>query len=102
MEPRVGWSTGGADELIGKVQQWRDAGATHLSVDTMGSGLRDRTSMLGHFDMWSYDDVVENKDAILARPVREMIMRALGVSRIAGDTDSAARDAYHRRAFRRD
>jgi hypothetical protein len=27
----------------------------------------DRGSMLTHFDLWSYDDVVLNKDAILAR-----------------------------------
>jgi probable F420-dependent oxidoreductase len=40
MEPRVRWGEGGADELIGKAQRWRDAGATHLSVDTMGSGER--------------------------------------------------------------
>jgi hypothetical protein len=26
---------------------------------------RDRGSMLSHFDLWSYDDVVQNKDAIL-------------------------------------
>jgi hypothetical protein len=28
---------------------------------------RDRDSMIGHFDLWSYDDVVENRDAILAQ-----------------------------------
>jgi hypothetical protein len=28
---------------------------------------RDRGSMLSHFDLWSYDDVVQNKDAILGR-----------------------------------
>jgi hypothetical protein len=28
---------------------------------------RDRDSMLGHFDLWSLDDVVQNKDAILDR-----------------------------------
>jgi hypothetical protein len=27
----------------------------------------DRGSMLGHFDLWSYEDVVQNKDAILTR-----------------------------------
>jgi hypothetical protein len=27
----------------------------------------DRGSMLSAFDLWSYDDVVQNKDAILAR-----------------------------------
>jgi hypothetical protein len=26
---------------------------------------RDRESMLGHFDLWSYDDVVANQDGIL-------------------------------------
>jgi hypothetical protein len=28
---------------------------------------RDRGSMLSHFDLWSYEDVVQNKDAILSR-----------------------------------
>ncbi len=28
---------------------------------------RDRGSMLSHFDLWSYEDVVQNKDAILGR-----------------------------------
>ncbi|MEA2412473.1 MAG: hypothetical protein QOC77_3034 [Thermoleophilaceae bacterium] len=40
--------------------------------------------------------------AILPRRAREPIMRALGVTRIAGDTDAEARRAYHRRAFGRD
>jgi len=39
MEPRVSWRAGGADELLENARQWRDAGATHLSVDTMGSEL---------------------------------------------------------------
>jgi hypothetical protein len=30
---------------------------------------RDRGSMLGHFDLWLYEDVVQNKDAILGRLV---------------------------------
>jgi hypothetical protein len=28
---------------------------------------RDRGSMLRYFDLWSYEDVVQNKDAILER-----------------------------------
>lgn len=40
--------------------------------------------------------------AVLPRPVREMLFRLLGVTRIAGDTDAAARADYHRRAFGRD
>jgi hypothetical protein len=39
MEQRDRWGTGGAEEPIGNARGWRDAGATHLSVDTMGSRL---------------------------------------------------------------
>jgi NAD(P)-dependent dehydrogenase (short-subunit alcohol dehydrogenase family) len=37
--------------------------------------------------------------AILPRGVRELMFRALGVTRIAGDTDAKARSDYHRKAF---
>jgi NAD(P)-dependent dehydrogenase (short-subunit alcohol dehydrogenase family) len=37
--------------------------------------------------------------AVLPRAVREVLLRALGVTRIAGDTDLDARRAYHRRSF---
>jgi short-subunit dehydrogenase len=37
--------------------------------------------------------------AILPRGVRELMYRALGVTRIAGDTDAEARSDYHRKAF---
>jgi NAD(P)-dependent dehydrogenase (short-subunit alcohol dehydrogenase family) len=40
--------------------------------------------------------------AILPRSMREAIMRAIGVTRIAGRYDAAARAAYHRRAFGRE
>jgi NAD(P)-dependent dehydrogenase (short-subunit alcohol dehydrogenase family) len=40
--------------------------------------------------------------AVLPRRVRETIMRAIGVTRIAGRYDAAARSGYHRRAFGRD
>jgi hypothetical protein len=39
---------------------------------------------------------------VLPRPARELLMRAVGVTRIAGDSDPDARRAYHRRAFGRD
>jgi probable F420-dependent oxidoreductase len=39
MEPRVSLGAGGREELVKSAQGWRDTGATHLSVDTMGSGL---------------------------------------------------------------
>ena len=40
--------------------------------------------------------------AILPRAVRDVLYRALGVTRIAGDTDQERRREYHRRAFGRD
>jgi probable F420-dependent oxidoreductase len=39
IEGRVGWSDGGGDKLAERVAQWRAAGATHLSINTMGAGL---------------------------------------------------------------
>jgi hypothetical protein len=40
--------------------------------------------------------------SMLPRAGRDLIFRALGVTKIAGDTDAAARADYHRRAFGRD
>lgn len=38
MEGRVSWD-GDQDELASGLRAWRDAGATHVSVNTMGAGL---------------------------------------------------------------
>ena len=38
MEGRVSWR-GDAAKLAEQAQQWQDAGATHLAVNTMGAGL---------------------------------------------------------------
>jgi alkanesulfonate monooxygenase SsuD/methylene tetrahydromethanopterin reductase-like flavin-dependent oxidoreductase (luciferase family) len=40
MEGRVSWTTAGAGDLVPQVAAWRDARATHLSINTMGAGLR--------------------------------------------------------------
>jgi short-subunit dehydrogenase len=40
--------------------------------------------------------------AVLPRAARDALLRALGVTRIAGDWDADARRGYHRRAFGRD
>jgi probable F420-dependent oxidoreductase len=45
MEGRVSWGDGGAEKLVDHVGRWRDAGASHVSVNTMGAGLR---SVDGH------------------------------------------------------
>ncbi len=39
MEGRVTWGRGGAAEVARQVSAWREAGASHVSVNTMGAGL---------------------------------------------------------------
>ncbi|MGP8001298.1 MAG: LLM class F420-dependent oxidoreductase [Streptosporangiaceae bacterium] len=46
MEARVSWR-GDAGRLAEQAQQWQDAGATHLAVNTMGAGL---ASLDAHLD----------------------------------------------------
>lgn len=39
MEGRVSWGAAGARDVADRVAAWRDAGASHVSVSTMGAGL---------------------------------------------------------------
>jgi hypothetical protein len=39
MEGRVSWSAAGVARVMEQAARWRDAGATHLSINTMGAGL---------------------------------------------------------------
>ena len=39
MEGRVSWGGEGAAKLVQHVARWRDAGATHVSINTMSAGL---------------------------------------------------------------
>lgn len=39
MEGRVSWTSEGVDALVAAVESWSAAGATHVSVNTMGAGL---------------------------------------------------------------
>ncbi len=41
MEGRASWSADDPDKLVRQVERWRDAGASHLSIDTMYAGLGD-------------------------------------------------------------
>jgi alkanesulfonate monooxygenase SsuD/methylene tetrahydromethanopterin reductase-like flavin-dependent oxidoreductase (luciferase family) len=50
MEGRVSWRPGNAERLAARARGWQDAGATHLSVNTMGAGL---TSVDGHLEALS-------------------------------------------------
>ena len=40
IEPRLHWGTGDLDALGRALEGWRAAGATHISLNTMGSGFR--------------------------------------------------------------
>ncbi|MET0324042.1 MAG: LLM class F420-dependent oxidoreductase [Ilumatobacteraceae bacterium] len=39
MEGRVSWTGAGVDKLVDQVGRWGEAGATHLSINTMNAGL---------------------------------------------------------------
>ena len=39
MEGRVSWTSDGVDKLVDHLGRWRDAGATHVAVNTMNAGL---------------------------------------------------------------
>lgn len=39
MEGRVSWTDAGVDKLVDQLGRWRDAGATHVSVNTMNARL---------------------------------------------------------------
>jgi short-subunit dehydrogenase len=64
----------------------------------VGAIRRDR------FEVWvpASQAVTAKLAAVLPRSAREAVMRALGVTRIAGDTDLEARRAYHEKAFRQE
>jgi NAD(P)-dependent dehydrogenase (short-subunit alcohol dehydrogenase family) len=55
----------------------------------------------GRFEVWvpRSQGVTAKLGLLLPRRAREGILRAIGVTRIAGGTDLEARRAYHRRAF---
>lgn len=47
MEGRVAWGPGGADDALALVGGWAEAGATHVSVNTMGASLASVDDHLG-------------------------------------------------------
>jgi probable F420-dependent oxidoreductase len=47
MEGRVSWTDGGVEKLVDHVGRWRDAGATHVAINTMNGGLG---SVEGHLE----------------------------------------------------
>jgi hypothetical protein len=39
MEGRVNWGDGGVATVVDHVGRWRDAGASHVAINTMNAGL---------------------------------------------------------------
>jgi len=56
MEGRVGWN-GDADDVARRIDGWREVGATHVSINTMGAGLATVEDHLGA--LASVADVVQ-------------------------------------------
>lgn len=54
MEGRISW-TGDRDKAAADIAAWRDAGATHLSVNTMRAGLTDVDAHLGALEQVADD-----------------------------------------------
>lgn len=48
MEGRVGWGEGGSEQLVELIGSWREAGASHVAINTMGAGLG---SVEGHLSV---------------------------------------------------
>jgi hypothetical protein len=47
LEGRITLGAGSTDELVAHAERWRHAGATHVTVNSMGSGL---ASLDSHLD----------------------------------------------------
>jgi probable F420-dependent oxidoreductase len=47
MEGRVNWRDAEVERLVDHVERWRDTGATHLSINTMGAGFASVEEHLG-------------------------------------------------------
>ncbi len=53
IEPRLHWGTGDLDALGRALEGWRAAGATHISLNTMGAGFRTPTQHLDTIRIFS-------------------------------------------------
>jgi short-subunit dehydrogenase len=83
--------------------QSRPRALPQISPDDVAAAVLDA---LRHkrFEVWvpRSQGYTAKLSAVLPRSVREFLFRALGVTKIAGETDQEARREYHRRAFGRD
>jgi NAD(P)-dependent dehydrogenase (short-subunit alcohol dehydrogenase family) len=83
--------------------QGRPAALPVISADDVALAVLDALRRK-RFEVWvpRSQGATFKLGSILPRAARELIFRAIGVGRIAGDTDADARRDYHRRSFGRD
>jgi short-subunit dehydrogenase len=83
--------------------QGRPSALPQVSADDVAEAVIDALERK-RFEVWVPRSQAASAKlaAIAPRRVREFIYRRLGLDRIAGDTDAAARSDYHRKAFGRD
>jgi short-subunit dehydrogenase len=83
--------------------QGRPRALPQISADDVAAAVLEALRS-GRFEVWvpRSQGASAKLGAILPRAAREAIYRAIGLSKIAGDTDVAARRDYHRKAFGRD
>jgi probable F420-dependent oxidoreductase len=60
LEPRLNFNIGGPSEWVNSIESWRKAGATHLSINTMGCGFTTPTEHLEA--LRKFADVIKNEN----------------------------------------
>lgn len=82
--------------------QGRPPALPQISADDVAAAVLNAIRR-NRFEVWVPRSQVASAKlaAVLPRAAREFLLRALGVTRIAADTDAEARRAYHERAFRK-
>ena len=83
--------------------QARPRALPQVSPDDVAAAVLDAIAR-HRFEVWvpASQAITAKLAAVMPRRAREAVMRALGVTKIAGDTDLAARRAYHEKMFPRD
>jgi NAD(P)-dependent dehydrogenase (short-subunit alcohol dehydrogenase family) len=83
--------------------QGRPSTLAQVTADDVAEGVLDALRRR-RFEVWvpRSQGASVKLGAILPRRARELMFRLVGLDRIAGDTDAAARRDYHRKAFGRD
>jgi short-subunit dehydrogenase len=83
--------------------QGRPRALAQISADDVAAAVLDALARK-RFEVWVPRSQAASAKlgAILPRAAREAIYRAIGLTKIAGDTDASARSSYHRKAFGRD